>query len=175
VRSVAQRLGKTVDVKTDASERLRVPAGLRAFWPAAIHLLRNAVDHGIEDGALRVGKNKDPVGRVTISAARRGDTFVLNVEDDGAGINWEALRKKATELGLPHRTEDDLVEALFADGVTTRDEATDVSGRGVGMAAVRAAVDEQHGRIEVRSVKGAGTRFTVTFPIASSVEVVAHA
>ena len=175
VRSVAKRLGKTVEVKTVASERLRVPAALRAFWPAVIHLLRNAVDHGIEDGIVRVSKNKPPVGSITITAVRRDDSFVLEVADDGSGIDWETLRQRATAQGLPHHSEADLVEALFADGVTTRTEATDVSGRGVGMAAVRAAVREQHGRIDVKSVAGSGTRFTVTFPIATSQEVVAHA
>jgi signal transduction histidine kinase len=177
VRAVGQRLGKPIEVHTIVDNRLRVPSQLRVFWPAAIHLLRNAVDHGIEDGAWRSAHNKRPMGRITLTAAQQDGAFVLEVDDDGRGVDWEALKKKAAQLGLPAETEDDLVEALFTDGVSTRDEATDVSGRGVGMAAVRQVVREQHGDIEVRSLTGVGTRVTVRFPLdaSSSVhEAVAH-
>jgi two-component system chemotaxis sensor kinase CheA len=177
VRAVGQRLGKAVEVHTIIDDRLRVPGHLRVFWPAAIHLLRNAVDHGIEDGAWRSAHNKRPMGRITLTASEVDGSFVLEVDDDGRGIDWDTLKRKATQLGLPAATENDLIEALFTDGVSTRDEATDISGRGVGMAAVRQVVREQHGDIELRSLSGVGTRVIVRFPVETAArehEATAH-
>jgi two-component system chemotaxis sensor kinase CheA len=92
---------------------------------------------------------------------------MICVSDDGAGIQWEKLRARAASMGLPHATHDDLVGALFADGVSTRAEVTETSGRGVGMAAVREVTLARGGTLEVHSTPGQGTRIALWFPTAA--------
>jgi len=152
-RTVAERLGKPEPVLEIADGGVRLdPDNLRNFWSTMVHVVRNAVDHGLEErGTLR------------FSAERSGGSVIIRVADDGRGVQWDALRKKAERLGLPAQSEADLVEALFADGVSTKDEASDVSGRGVGLAALRQVVGELAGRIEVHSELGKGTTFVFTF------------
>jgi chemotaxis protein histidine kinase CheA len=165
VRSVAGRLGKTVEVNIVADAHLRLPASLKGFWPAAVHLVRNAVDHGLESSAERLAQGKPTAGRVCLIARIDNGALQLTVSDDGRGINWSRLRARAEERGLRSQSHDDLVEVLFTDGVSTRDEASDVSGRGVGMAAVREAALAHGGHIDVHSEPNAGTTITVTLPV----------
>jgi two-component system chemotaxis sensor kinase CheA len=90
--------------------------------------------------------------------------LVVEVADNGHGIAWERVRSKAKEQGLPHATREDLVNALFSDGLSTKDEVSDTSGRGVGMGSVKAACQALHGQIEVISREGEGTTFRFNFP-----------
>lgn len=161
--SVAARLGKTgVTVDVMASD-LRMPADkMRDFWSSAIHLVRNAVDHGIESDQARSAAGKGP-GRISLAVNVEGQAVVFRFADDGAGIDWERVRTKAAQAGLPCSTQDDLVAALMSDGLSTRDVATDTSGRGVGMSAVLEAVEALGGRIAVTSTQGKGTEFEITF------------
>ena len=147
------------------------PGGVRldherfgAFFGELVHVVRNAVDHGIEGPEERVRAGKAPEGTLTLRAALERGELRLEIADDGAGIDWEAIRRSARARGLPHRTDAELLDALCQDGVTTRAEVTAVSGRGVGMAALRQRVVALHGKLEVESKHGRGTSWILRFP-----------
>jgi two-component system chemotaxis sensor kinase CheA len=141
---------------------------MRSFLGVLIHVVRNSVDHGIEgpDERLRVGKPR--AGRVSIESRLDGAAFVIVVEDDGRGIDWDTIRQRARLRALPYATENDLEEALFTDGITTRDAVTDLSGRGVGLSAVRQICAQMGGSIQVQSRRGLGTRFEFRFAAPAS-------
>ncbi len=162
--AVAKRLGKELEVTIEANGLRVSEQSWAPLWSALVHVIRNAVDHGIEDRELRLEKGKPAEGSLALRAYLRGAEFVLEVADDGHGVAWSVLAEKAKRAGLAHRTQADLVEALFADGVSTKDEVTQLSGRGVGMAAVRHACLELGGRIELESVPNQGTTVRCTFP-----------
>jgi two-component system chemotaxis sensor kinase CheA len=160
---LAKKLGKgEIDVNVQAQMIRCDPKRWGPFWSDAAHVVRNAVDHGLEAPEERAGTGKKR-GLVKFAAAWDGSELVVSISDNGKGIPFEAVRKRAASLGLPHATQEDLVEALFADGVSTADHVTDVSGRGVGMAAVRSRVEAMGGRVLVRSAAGTGTTWTFRF------------
>jgi chemotaxis protein histidine kinase CheA len=138
-------------------------AGWAPFWSAMVHVVRNAVDHGIEDADGRGVAGKPEAATLQLTAERIGRELVISVRDDGRGIDWQRVRAKAAEAGLPHTEQSDLIAALFQDGFSTRDQATAVSGRGVGLGALRATVDALGGRIEVETTLGHGTQFRFRF------------
>jgi two-component system chemotaxis sensor kinase CheA len=161
---LARRLGKpepTVVVDA-AGVRLDAP-GWANYWSAMVHAIRNAVDHGLEDAESRVQAGKPPAGRITLGASRASDRIAFWIEDDGRGIDWDKVKAKAARLGRAHGTREALVEALFVDGISTRDQVSAVSGRGVGLAALRQAVQALGGAIDVESTAGKGTVFRFTF------------
>lgn len=164
--AIAERLEKHhVDIHLDVDDtRLPPLEGWERFWSATAHLLRNALDHGVEDHEERALTDKSPRAQVTLRAASTDDGFLFEVQDDGRGINVEALAAKAASRGLPTQTRAQVIEALFADGVSTRDEANELSGRGVGMGAVREAALALGAQVEVHTARGAGSRFRFTFP-----------
>jgi HPt (histidine-containing phosphotransfer) domain-containing protein len=146
---------------------IRLPGqALAPFWNTATHLIRNAVDHGLESSDERITAGKAAEGVIELRTVIRDDQLVVEIEDDGRGIDWTKLSTRAQKMGLPSATRDDLVNALFSDGVTTRDQVTDYSGRGVGMSAVRAACIETGGTVRVWSRPGRGTRFEFCWPAA---------
>lgn len=156
-RRMAQRLGKAVDVEIGPTS-LRVSAeASKLLWLALVHPVRNAIDHGIESSGERERANKPPTGKLALRTAVSADHMMIEIEDDGRGIDWDAVRHRAGSMGLPSESQADLVEALFTDGLSTREAATDTSGRGVGMAALRTAVQGLRGRIHVTSRAGSGT------------------
>jgi two-component system chemotaxis sensor kinase CheA len=138
-RHVAQRIGKSVDIVVEHNRLRTTGLELRTFWSALVHAVRNAVDHGIEDPAVRAAAGKPATAKITLTTRSTGDALVVEVRDDGGGIDWDAVRTTAERRGLPHGTRAELVEALFHDGVSTRSEVTQLSGRGVGLGAVRSA------------------------------------
>jgi two-component system, chemotaxis family, sensor kinase CheA len=133
-------------------------------WPVLAHVVRNTVDHGIETPAVREARGKTTPPCVTLSLVAGDDGASLSVSDDGAGVDWDAIRSRAERLGLPHATAVDLEEALFTDKVSSREEASEVSGRGIGMGAVREAVCARGGRVELASRRGDGTTLRFVFP-----------
>jgi len=145
---------------------LRLPAERWApFWGVFGHVIRNAIDHGLELPSERLEAGKSEAGLVAVRAQRHDGHVAIEVEDDGRGLDWSRLRDAAKAKGLPHGCESEFVDALFADGITTKIEATDVSGRGVGMAAVKACVASMGGTIQVTSRSGAGTTFHFKIPL----------
>lgn len=136
-----------------------------AFWTSCVHVIRNAVDHGIEDAALRVKRGKDPAGRLYLRADVTDSSFTVTIADDGRGINWAKLAKKAEEEYLPFETQAQRLEVLFCDGMSTKTQVSSVSGRGVGLSAFRAEVARRGGTVDVATVPGGGTTFTARFPI----------
>jgi len=163
--ALASRLGKgpiTVDI--EANDLRLDPERWSSFWAAAVHVLRNAVDHGFESPE-QGGPSKDAGGdRLGLVTRLQGDTFSIEFVDNGSGIAWDAVKRKAAAAGLPTRTRADLVQALFEDGLSTRDSVTDVSGRGIGLGAARRACQELGGRVEVESEQGKGTSIRFLWP-----------
>jgi two-component system chemotaxis sensor kinase CheA len=164
-RGLARRLGKgELGVKIiDGGVRLD-GARWSGFWAAAVHAVRNSIDHGIEPADERVELGKPESGLLTFIAEQAAGSIKLTIDDDGRGIDWDTIRERARSAGMPHSSHDDLVAALFADGVTTCDAVSETSGRGIGMAALQQAVLDLRGTIEVSTSRGAGTRICCRFP-----------
>jgi chemotaxis protein histidine kinase CheA len=163
-KSLARRLGKG-DIELDVGgQDVRLdPQQWAPFFQELVHVVRNAVDHGLEPTNERLALGKPSHGSLSLKAKVEGETLSFEITDDGRGIDWGSIADKAQALGLPHATHADLLEALCADGVTTRGSASDVSGRGVGMASFNERVRALRGRLEVRSAKGVGTSWFVRF------------
>jgi two-component system chemotaxis sensor kinase CheA len=164
-RELAKRLEKgDLDVVIDARDIRLDPERWKPVWSAFDHAIRNAVDHGIEDETERRMQGKNPSGQLRLSADLENEQLIIALSDDGRGVDWERVRDLARARRLPHHSRADLVNALFTDGLTTRDTATSVSGRGIGLNALKAAVDELDGRIEIESMPGMGTTIRMRFP-----------
>lgn len=163
---LADRLEKgPIEVMVDAGKlRLaREPWG--EFWTSVVHVVRNAVDHGLEEPYERERLGKPVPARIELVARIAGDRFVVEVKDDGRGVDWEAVALKARTLGLPAASRADLIAAMFTSGVSTRSVATDVSGRGVGLDVLKEACARSVGTIEVESRRGEGTTFQFSWPV----------
>jgi len=165
---VAERVGKPAPEVVIDADGVRMPVDqLRPFWSAFSHLVRNALDHGIEAPADRAAAGKSEAGHIVLRARNTETGVAIEMIDDGRGIDWERVRDKARSVGLPAETRADLIEALFSDGVSTAAAVSQTSGRGVGLAAVRAAAVEARGQVEIESEPGQGTRFTFTFSVSA--------
>ncbi len=163
VEATAQRLGKSVVVTTEGNDLRFDGARWRSFWGAFTHVIRNAVDHGVASDDQQSSASPAP-GNITLRTAREGDEWVISIADDGPGIDWEAVAERGRALGLPTTTHAELVDILFRDGVSTRTTATEVSGRGVGLGAVRAECEARGGKVLLASTLGVGTTFFFRFP-----------
>ena len=163
---LAQRLGKG-DLATQVSAPdLRLdPKIWNRLWSVLVHVVRNAVDHGLESPEARVASGKSVTPTLALSARADDDTLVIEIHDDGRGIDWARVRARAAEQGRTIAGADDLVRLLLDPGFTTRDNVTTTSGRGMGMAAVAEEVRRLGGRIEVESSVGMGTCWRVTLPM----------
>jgi len=165
-RVLAARLQKgDITVRVHGGDLRTDPEQWAFFWSAFVHVVRNAVDHGLEPPAARVAAGKPPAGVIDLATRIEGDRFVITLTDDGRGIDWGRVAIAAAAKGLPATTHDDLVEALFHDGLSTAATVSGVSGRGVGVGAVRAACLDLDGQLHVRSEAGQGTTFEFNFPV----------
>jgi len=170
-KKTARELGKQVEFVIRGEETELDKLMMEQLSDPLIHLVRNAVDHGLESAEIRVKSGKPEGGRVTVSAHPRGNHVLISVEDDGAGLDEVGIRKTALERGLVTEervgslTRRDLWNLIFLPGFSTRRETTDVSGRGVGMDVVKTNITRLSGMIEIDSIQGRGTRFTLTVPI----------
>lgn len=134
------------------------------FWSSLVHAVRNIVDHGLEDPEERRRVAKPEGGTIRMRTEDTPTSLLIEISDDGRGIAWDKLRERAAEQGLPHKTIEDLCEILFYDGISTRDTVTSISGRGVGMSAIRAEARRRGGEVYVSSEPGCGTTLTIAFP-----------
>lgn len=164
--ALAKKLGKApITVQIEGTGLLLEASHWSAFWSSVVHLLNNAIDHGFEDSASRREVGKPTQGTLKMQTQITDDNFVFSVSDDGGGINWDKVRRKAEAHGLPRQSLGDLADALFSDGISTRDEVSESSGRGVGMASVRAQCERLGGYIDVQSRWGVGTTVQCVFPL----------
>jgi two-component system chemotaxis sensor kinase CheA len=171
VRDVAAKRGKQVEFVMDGTETELDRSVIEEIGDPLLHLIRNAVDHGIEEPEERLAMGKPAAGCLKLSA-RHADSFILiSIEDDGRGINLEAVKRKAVERGVvtqdqvDRMSDEEAVELIFAPGLSTAEAITDVSGRGVGMDVVRANIEKISGWVDVESRKGEGTTFTIRLPL----------
>lgn len=169
VHDESAREGKRVVLATAGGDTPLDKALLELASDALGHLVRNAVIHGLETPAQRLIAGKESTGTVQVTAAVRGGEVLIEVADDGAGIDPEQLRRIAQGKGMVLAAGDDPFELLFASGFSTRSSADLSSGRGVGLSAVRDAVRRQGGRIEVRSEQGRGTAFRLWLPLSVTI------
>jgi two-component system, chemotaxis family, sensor kinase CheA len=163
--ALAGRLGKgDLELEINANGVRLAPKAWAGFWSDLVHVVRNAVDHGLETPAQREAAGKGRP-KLRLSSALMNRKLVVEIEDFGRGINWQAVKKAAEKLGLPSATEEDLTRAMFSSGLSTAAEVTTVSGRGVGLCAVRQQVQDLGGHISVISKPGQGTCFRFSFPL----------
>jgi chemosensory pili system protein ChpA (sensor histidine kinase/response regulator) len=171
VREMAKLTGKQVALVT-SGEHTEVDTGVvERLVDPLIHLVRNAVYHGIEPAAVRVARGKPSTGSVYLNAAHRGNAVVIEVEDDGAGIDLSKVKTKAAALGLIRpesvatMSDADAIKMIFLPGFSTADQVGDVAGRGVGMDVVKQTLESINGQIEVETEPGVGTKFTLRLPL----------
>ena len=171
VREIARASNKEVTLVT-SGEQTEVDTGVvERLVDPLVHLVRNAVYHGIEPAADRIMKGKPAVGTVYLHAAHRGNSIIIEVEDDGTGLDLEKIRTKAVKIGLvrSHQTEAmsdaDLLRLIFMPGFSTVDKVGDQAGRGVGLDVVKRVIEGMNGHIEVESEPGVGTKFTLNLPL----------
>ncbi len=174
VREMAHRLGKEVDLEVQGAEVELDRTVIDALGDPLTHLVRNAIDHGFETGAERALARKGPRGKLLLHARRERDKVLVEISDDGRGLDVAGLRTRAVAMGtlLPGRaaelSEQQCLELAFLPGLSTRAEATDLSGRGVGLDAVKSAVEALGGKLSVRSSAGRGSQFTLELPLSVS-------
>jgi two-component system chemotaxis sensor kinase CheA len=175
-RELAQRLHKRVEVEILGAELELDRSILDRLGDPLMHLLRNAVDHGIERPEVRTARGKGAVGHVRIDARREKDEIRIAVSDDGAGIDLDAVRRHAVDSGLVLQdlAEDlppeEVVAYVFSSGLSTAERVSEISGRGVGMDAVRVSIESLGGRVELRTERGVGTTTTLVVPITAAVQ-----
>jgi two-component system chemotaxis sensor kinase CheA len=165
-RSLAIRLGKgPIDVTVDAGRLRLPPAQWSEFWSAFAHVIRNAVDHGLEASDERLARGKPERGSIRLAMGTTRSNLRLVVSDDGRGIDWVGLREVVKAKKLPGDTLEQLAETIFVDGVTTKRSITEISGLGVGMGAVRAACHKLGGTVRIESNPECGTSLEFLFPL----------
>ena len=162
---LAGRLNKPLQVHLEHDHTRLAAEPFATLWSSLAHALRNALDHGIESSEERLAQGKPPSGHLWLRAYQEGSDLVVEVEDDGAGVDWEAVRARAQAAGLPAECKADLVAALFGGGMSTRQHVTQISGRGVGVGALSGAMDALGGTLEIYSTRGQGTRLRCVAPI----------
>ncbi len=170
-RNTAEELGKSVYLEMRGEDTELDRNVIETIYDPLIHIIRNSIDHGIEDAEERQRKGKDKVGRIILAAEHKGSGIEIIIEDDGKGIDPELVKAKAVELGLVKREEaeelslKDTYGFLFLPGFSTSSAVTTVSGRGVGLDVVKKNLDSIHGRVEVVSEKDRFTRFIIRLPL----------
>lgn len=170
-RDVARQLDKQVNLEVTGAETELDRNLVEALADPLVHLVRNAIDHGIESPEARRRAGKPELGTVRLSAQQEGDHVAIEVRDDGAGIDPDRIRRKAVDKGLidddsaARLSSDDCLQLLFLPGFSTRDEVSDLSGRGVGMDVVQSRIRELSGTVQIHSEPGAGSRFAIRVPL----------
>lgn len=171
VRDASKSLGKDVRWEVRGADTELDRSVLHQLSDSLLHLVRNAVDHGIESHETRAARGKPAQAVVRLHAMQLGSEVVIAVSDDGGGVDLERVRAQAKRLGarVEDMTDDEAIQLIFGSGFSTTAFVTDISGRGVGLDAVQASVDAARGRIEVRSTPGVGSEFRIIVPITLAV------
>jgi two-component system chemotaxis sensor kinase CheA len=170
-RDTAKAVGREVNVVIEGGNTDLDKSILDALAEPMMHLLRNAIDHGIESPLDRVAHGKPPEGTIRLSAYHQGNQVVIEISDDGAGVDVPKVIAKAISRGLvtaeqaPRLTDNDALDLIFQAGLSTSDQITEISGRGVGMDVVKAVMDRLKGSISVRSIPGQGATFRLKVPL----------
>lgn len=170
-RDVARQVSKSVELEVIGAETELDRNLVEALSDPLVHLVRNAIDHGIESPEVRQAAGKPEQGHVRLSAQQEGDHVMIEVRDDGAGIDPERIRDSAIRKGLidvesaARLTSDDCLQLIFLAGFSTRSEVSDLSGRGVGMDVVQSKIRELSGSVQIQSEVGRGTRMAIRVPL----------
>ena len=177
IRDLSRQLQKDIELNT-TGDALRIDSTIsQVLSDSLIHLVRNSADHGIEDPQQRQKQGKDRKGTIAVRGYEDRDNVVIEIEDNGRGIDPDRVKSKLLENGMATREElaqmpeSKLLHKIFEPGFSTAATVSDVSGRGVGMDMVKSAVDRLHGSIEIETNKGKGTKFTLFLPIPKSVMI----
>ncbi|MER5171413.1 chemotaxis protein CheA [Thioclava kandeliae] len=169
IHDLSDRLGKPIDFVTLGGETELDKTVIETLADPLVHLLRNSIDHGLEDSATRAAQGKSGNGRIELSATHAGAEVLVRIRDDGRGLDLARIRARGLERGLITEdqivTQQDLRMMIFAPGFSTAETVTDLSGRGVGMDVVRSVIEGLRGQIEVSSEPGYGTEITLRLPL----------
>lgn len=169
VRDLARQQGKEIELILEGDNTRVDKAIIDEIGEPLVHLIRNSVDHGIESPETRMARGKTPTGTILLSATQESSHVVITIMDDGAGIDAGHVRRKAVERGLlkgdESLTDREAVQLIFAQGFSTTDSITDVSGRGVGLDVVLKSIERLSGLVEVETVPGVGTKFIIQLPL----------
>lgn len=169
VRDIASSSGKNVRLDVSGEDTELDKNVIEKIADPLVHILRNAVDHGIESVEDRIKYNKSEEGHIHLNAFHRGGNIVIEIEDDGKGLSRDRIVKKAVEKGIVSNpsslSDEQIVNLIFAPGFSTAEKVTNISGRGVGMDVVKRNVDSLQGKVEIASEEGKGSRFTIKLPL----------
>jgi two-component system chemotaxis sensor kinase CheA len=168
VRDLAGKLGMKVEFITHGAATELDKGLIERIVDPLTHLVRNSIDHGIEIPSVRTAAGKSETGRLSLSAGHQGGNIVIEVSDDGGGLNRERILAKAKENGLPvadNMPDSDIWQLIFAPGFSTAEIVTDVSGRGVGMDVVKRNIGAMGGVVDIRSARGFGTTISISLPL----------
>lgn len=173
VRDLSRQLGKKVDIQLLGEQTELDKTVMEKIGDPMVHLVRNSLDHGLEPPEERIAAGKSETGTVTLNAYHQSGNIVIEIIDDGRGLNGERIRQKAIDNGLISETDiltdEQVHDLIFQPGFSTADAVTDVSGRGVGMDVVRRNIQELKGSVEVQSDPGKGSKFTIRLPLTLSI------
>jgi len=169
VRDISQKLNKEVELKLIGETTELDKTVMEKISDPMVHLVRNSLDHGLETPEHRIEAGKEPVGKVTLNAFHQGGNIVIEIMDDGNGLNTDKIQSKAIEKGLINKddslTDDEINDLIFLPGFSTADAVSDLSGRGVGMDVVKRNIHALNGSIDVTSERGKGSTFTIRLPL----------
>ena len=169
VKATASQSEKNVSLEL-IGERTEVDKELiEKVTPAIEHILRNCIAHGIENEEIRVSKNKNKAGKITIETSLIGNYISININDDGSGLDILKLQEKAKEIGYKYNSIKDLYNIIFVSGVSTKKEVNQIAGKGVGMDVVKTTLNEMGGYIEIETTKDVGTTFKITIPVKQAI------
>ncbi|HVR71017.1 MAG TPA: chemotaxis protein CheA, partial [Vicinamibacteria bacterium] len=169
VRDLARQQGKEIELILEGETTRIDKAIIDEIGEPLVHMIRNSVDHGIEAPAERVARGKTPTGTILLSATQESNHVLITIMDDGSGIDAAVVRRKAVARGLlrpdEQLSERELVQLVFAQGFSTAEHVSDLSGRGVGLEVVLKSIERLNGLVEVETVPGVGTKFIIQLPL----------
>jgi len=169
VRDLSQKAGKNINFVTSGEETELDRSIVDKIADPLVHMVRNSTDHGVESAEDRVKAGKNPAGRIELRAFHQAGNIVIEIEDDGKGLDKDRVLKKAIDNGIvdpgQDLTDEEIFKLVFHAGLSTAQKITSVSGRGVGMDVVKKNIEALHGKIDISSTPGKGTTFTIRLPL----------